>query len=71
MWASELYDSAKALSPETPLARDGARATRSVAHAHTTHHLATGLHQAKWYFPGRRLVKGKASQKLDALHSKK
>src|SRR5216684_8704810 len=45
------------LSPETPLARDGARATRSVAHARTTHHLATGLHQDKGYFPGHPLVK--------------
>src|SRR5258708_17391883 len=46
------------LSPETPLARDGCRATRSVARAGTTHYLATGLHEAKGYFPGRHMSKG-------------
>src|SRR5882762_2936463 len=50
------------LSPETPLARDGYRATRSVARAGTTHRLATGLHQTKGYFPGRPLSKGKAPE---------
>jgi squalene cyclase len=59
------------LSPETPLARDGDRATRSVARAGTTHHLATGLHQTKEYFPARPLSKGKALQNLDASDSKK
>jgi len=46
------------LSPETPLARDRCPATRSVARAGTTHHLAAGVHETKEYFPGRPLVKG-------------
>src|SRR5436853_4929101 len=46
------------LSPETPLARDGCHATRSVARARTTHHLATGHHRTKGYFLCRPLVKG-------------
>ena len=46
------------LSPETPLARDECRATRSVARAGTTHRLATDLHQTKGYFPGHPLSKG-------------
>jgi len=46
------------LSPETPLARDGRHATRSVARAGTAHHLAAGVHETKGYFPGRPLVKG-------------
>jgi len=46
------------LSPETPLARDGCHATRSVARAGTTHHLAASVHETKEYFPGRPLVKG-------------
>jgi hypothetical protein len=33
------------LSPETPLARDGCHATRSVAQARTTHQLAAGHHE--------------------------
>src|SRR5882762_10034356 len=48
------------LSPETPLARDGCHATRSVARAGTTHHLAASVHETKEYFPGRPLVKGES-----------
>src|SRR5260370_39433198 len=59
------------LSPETPLARDGCQATRSVLRAGTTHHLATGLHEAKGYFPGRPLVKGKALLKIRCTAFKK
>jgi hypothetical protein len=59
------------LSPETPLARDGCHATRSVLRAGTTHVLAAGSHQVKEYFPGLPKVKGSASQRLDALHRKK
>jgi hypothetical protein len=70
MWASELYDSAS-LSPETPLARDAHLATRSVALARTTHHLATVHHETRGYFPGHPVVKGIALQTLDACNSKK
>src|SRR5437899_7147349 len=35
------------LSPENPLARDGRLATRSVARARTTDHLAVNTHRAK------------------------
>jgi hypothetical protein len=59
------------LSPETPLARDGCHATRSVAHARTTHHLAAGHHEIEEYVSNLPQVKGKASQRLDAWHSKK
>jgi hypothetical protein len=59
------------LSPETPLARDEHRATRSVAHAGTAHHLATGLHQDKGYFPGHPLVKGEASAIIRCIAFKK
>jgi hypothetical protein len=59
------------LSPETPLARDGAHATRSVAQARTTHHLAAALHETEGYFPGGTFVKGIPLQTLDASHSKK
>ena len=43
-WASELF-SIYALSSETCLARAVVGATRSVACAHTTHHLATSKHR--------------------------
>src|ERR1700682_199532 len=59
------------LSPETPLARDGARATRSVARARTTHRLAAVSHQGEEYFAGLPEVKGSPLQRLDASHSKK
>src|SRR5260370_6835302 len=59
------------LSPETPLARDGCRATRSVARAGTTHHLATGLHEIEGYFFGRPLVKGKTPAKIRCIAFRK
>src|SRR5438876_4140778 len=59
------------LSPETPLARDACLATRSVTHATATHHLATGLHEAKEYFPLRSPVKGKLSTKIRCTAFKK
>src|SRR5467141_99002 len=46
------------LSPETPLARNGCHATRSVLRAGTTHGLATGVHEIEGYIPGRPLSKG-------------
>src|SRR5260370_13888022 len=59
------------LSPETPLARDGCRATRSVARAGTTHHLATGLHETEGYFLGRPLVKGETPAKIRCIAFRK
>src|SRR6266404_7958961 len=59
------------LSPETPLARDGARATRSVAQARTTHHLATVRHEIEGYFPGGTLVKGSLPEKIRCIPFKK
>ena len=55
------------LSPETPLARDGCPATRSVARARTTHHLAAGVHETKGYFPGRPLVKGEGPPNIRCI----
>src|SRR5258708_5314946 len=59
------------LSPETPLARDGCHATRSVLRAETTHGLAAGVHEAKGYCRGLPHVKREGLQSLDASHSKK
>jgi len=59
------------LSPETPLARDGAHATRSVAQARTTHHLAAVHHETEGYFPDRSLVKGSLPANIGCIPFKK
>src|SRR5882672_1339830 len=59
------------LSPETPLARDGRHATRSVARAETTHRLATVPHESEEYSRGIPVVKGMHPTKIRCIASKK
>jgi hypothetical protein len=58
------------LSPETPLARDGRLATRSVARTRTTDRLAADTHEVKeyvWSFP---MSNRRFRQKTNPLQSK-